>query len=924
MKHTCYKNYLFSIVFLLIFTTSFAQNETTDVNQLFGKLYSQMYTNKDSAYYYTDKIINVSNKYSNYEYMLYALLFSNKSATYFNDYNIVKSNLNKIDSLFLNYKTNIDTIASIHTIKISRLFDKSTYAFKLNDYETAQNYLSNLLSESKKVPNIALTKQDTDLIYAAYVTKAKMYSNDEKFSLAEEYYKKSIRFLNNLNDIDKPLKISNVYRLIGELHKRQGHYKTSNNFITKAFNYSLKNSKNENSLINEANNIIENYISLKQLDSAAYYLKYIEPYKDSNMPYGFMFYKARAKLNIANNNYETVTEDFSKAITLLKKKWKGYKHPEIGKTYSDMSNYYLFKNNIPEALFQNQLAIQQVHGDSVISSSINNSEYLKLLKEKILIENKTNNHLNVSKTAAIALTVLDSLKPSFKDNIDKLLLVDNAFPIFENYLNALYHLNKNSDNNNYSKQAFNIIEKSKSTLLLEALLSAKATNYANIPETITEKEQLYKTEITRLEKSLERTQNETIEEQLFKQKNEYHNFIKNLEINYKSYYNLKYNTQVATIESIQKLLDKDDRLISYFYGESSLFILNATNNKISFSKIDIDDNLNNLIKEVYTLLGNPKSDLQLLNSKSYELFSITLAPSLKGDIKKNLIILPDGLLNYIPFSALITNESSYNYLVEDYAISYANSATLLLQLQEKKQNNKSALAFAPSFNDSNLLELPNNKKEAQNVLSYFSGELYSNDNATLENFYANNSKYSVLHLATHAIYDDKTPEYSYLAFTNEDNKEHSLYVRDLYNLELNADLVTLSACESGIGKLNRGEGLMSLARGFYFSGVNSISSTLWKVNDASSTKLMDTFYKALSEKKNKNEAIKEAQLNFLNKNRQNKLSHPYYWSGFIVSGNTNPINKSSYMMLFVICGIIILLLLYLYLRKRAFSAKLSI
>ncbi|WAC03454.1 CHAT domain-containing protein [Lacinutrix neustonica] len=121
------------------------------------------------------------------------------------------------------------------------------------------------------------------------------------------------------------------------------------------------------------------------------------------------------------------------------------------------------------------------------------------------------------------------------------------------------------------------------------------------------------------------------------------------------------------------------------------------------------------------------------------------------------------------------------------------------------------------------------------------------------------------------------------AFAPNGRSANKLHVRDLYNLQLNADLVTLSACESGIGKLNRGEGLMSLARGFYFSGANSIVSTLWKINDASSTQLMGDFYQHLSNRKTKNNALKNAQLDFININKENGFSHPYYWSAFVVS-----------------------------------------
>ena len=317
------------------------------------------------------------------------------------------------------------------------------------------------------------------------------------------------------------------------------------------------------------------------------------------------------------------------------------------------------------------------------------------------------------------------------------------------------------------------------------------------------------------------------------------------------------------------------------------------------------------------MLNNPKSNLQTLNNKTFNLYSKLVAPSLANMKQKNLIIIADGLLNYIPFSGLATNQNKSNYLIEDFAISYVNSATLLKQLTEKEGINNEVLAFAPSFNStsSTLLPLPNNVKEATDILNYFKGKTFTNKQATLKNFNTESSKYGILHFATHAILDDASPEYSYLAFQPNKTNNNLLYVSDLYNLNLNTNLVTLSACESGIGNLKRGEGFMSLARGFYFSGASSISSTLWKINDASALKIMDDFYKHLSQNETKNLALQKAQLAFLNANKQNALVHPYYWSGFVISGNTNPIGTNSNWVWYL-CAAVVIILLGLRLRKR--------
>jgi CHAT domain-containing protein len=133
---------------------------------------------------------------------------------------------------------------------------------------------------------------------------------------------------------------------------------------------------------------------------------------------------------------------------------------------------------------------------------------------------------------------------------------------------------------------------------------------------------------------------------------------------------------------------------------------------------------------------------------------------------------------------------------------------------------------------------------------------------------------------------------------------------------LDADLVTLSACESGIGDLKRGEGFLSLARGFFYSGAASIASTLWKINDASTTTLMTSFYKNLSKGEAKDVALQNAQIEFLDNNRDNALSHPYYWSAFVISGNTLALSLPYNWIWFILVTLVVLVSGFLYFKTK--------
>ena len=905
--------FLFLTLNVFIWTTN-SQENTDDINALYSKMYSHMYSNKDSTYFYADKIAAIGKKNNDLSYTLYAYTFSNKSAIYFNDLVQLKNNLETLNNIINNKKTIIDTIENIHYIRNSIYYDKATYDYKLNDYQSAYKNLKTIIDGTEQLPASLINKADEDLVYASYTIMAKMYSNDGKYDLARQYYNKTIRFI-KITDPENNKKLNRIYSLIGEVFKRENNYKASNNYYIKSLNYSVKNNGDNNSVVTEANNIVENYLDLAQIDSASYYLDIIKPHIEKDSPYSFLFYKSRAKINLSKKNISEAIEDYNKALEITKAKWLNKKHFEIAEVYKEIAKLYESETNFNEALKQIDLAINQVSGLDIVHSSINKTVLLKLLKEKSSLLNKSKAYTKTIKNVEKAIAVLDSLKPTFKNNTDKLFLMDDAFPVFESGLEALFHIYDKTNNETLIDSAFYYTEKSKSVLLLEALLNTKATEYTNIPKEILENEQLLKAEITYLEKQMNNSKSSVLEDHLFEAKSKYRNFIEDLETNYTNYYNLKYNSNVISLSEIQEHLKPDDALISYFYGSKFLYAITITNNNKQFKRIPIARDLEKTLINYQKEISNPKSDLVIVSEQALKIYKILLEPSLETISAENLIIIPDGLLNYIPFESLITSEN--NYLIENYAVSYTNSATLLSQLKDKKENNHQILAFAPTFNgvSNTFLPLPNNEKEAKSTLTHFKGQLFLNTEASLQNFNTTSPNYSIIHLATHAIFNDETPEFSFLAFTPNTENESLLYVKDLYNLKLNADLVTLSACESGIGDLKRGEGLMSLARGFYFSGASSISSTLWKINDASATKLMDDFYLNLSEGLPKQKALQLAKLNFINKNRDNALSHPYYWSGFIISGNTDAI-VSNHQWVWYVLGALTLALLIFIIRKK--------
>ncbi len=186
--------------------------------------------------------------------------------------------------------------------------------------------------------------------------------------------------------------------------------------------------------------------------------------------------------------------------------------------------------------------------------------------------------------------------------------------------------------------------------------------------------------------------------------------------------------------------------------------------------------------------------------------------------------------------------------------------------------------------------LPAARKEIESLAGIFNGYFAFDSLASERNFKENAGNYGVIHLAMHGLLDDKFPTLSSLAFTDtQDSTENNfLQAYEISKLDLNADLVVLSACQTGYGKFERGNGVASLARAFMYAGVPSIIVSLWQVDDQATSKIMKEFYLNLASGMNKAQALRQAKLNYI-KNAPEAMRHPAYWSPFIQIGNSEPI-----------------------------------
>lgn len=905
-----------SVLLFSIFFISLLSAQVRKYEALFEKIDEFYYTDKDSLQYYLDKTLNIVRENGNNDDVLDVLITDVYTSCYHFDIDRGKHKIIEID----NFIKNRDSIF-VAKYEIVIPFAKGVYYNTIGDEDKKDFFFNEVLNIANDRGVESLTNDDLQILIESNNFLAKKYRQENKNNLAREYYQNNLSILRGKSESLKHQFYTTNSSLAALLASERKTLE-SNAILKPSIEY-FKTKSNSSKLVAMYNVLIDNYLYENNIDSAKVYLKSIENELHYGHPQYYRLFEIKSKVFEKDKEYNNAESEFSNYRKYLKNKYAIEHGLDIAESYlkeGSLNKRFKFPY---KAIKKYNLALEQF-SDST-NSSIDNTILLKILKNKADAENSIKENNNALVTSEKAIAVLDTLKPTFKNYKDKLFLVENAFPVFENAIEASYHLFLQTNDGKFIDKAFKFFEESKSVLLLEAMLASKATEFVDIPKDLLEKDLQLKSKINFYEKKLINKKTKEYQDLLFDLKSEQRQLLKDIETNYKSYYNLKYNTDVISLSEMQNFLKSNEMLVSYFYGTNALYSISISANKKYFNKIELNNNLKDEILAFKRMLQNPKSDIELIGTQSNRLYKKVLHTSLENIQAKRLIIIPDGLLNTIPFESFNTLDNGIKYLIENKAISYINSATLLRELAFETKNNK-ILAFAPSFKGtrintntrSELLPLVHNVNEVSSITNYFKGKIFTGDDATLKAFNENKLNYGILHFATHAILNDKYPEYSYLAFTNKLNEEENiLYTSDIYNTKINANLVTLSACETGLGKLQKGEGAISLARSFFYAGASSIANTLWKINDVSSSRLMETFYKNLADGQTKDEALQHAKINFLTTNKDNKLSHPYYWSGFVITGNTTPLVTSSFTLwIIATCTIVLTLFLFFMLKSK--------
>ena len=715
------------------------------------------------------------------------------------------------------------------------------------------------------------------------------------------------------------------------------------------------------------NNIGVGYEQLDSLDKAIeYYNLAIEINKQ--------FYEERKHIlddnynNLSNiyriqRNYPQAIDYNNRAIKInqeLKNKMA------LAANFSSKSAVFFHHQNYTKALHFQQQAIQYLVPNFQPKNDYENPsvnyitnrptliEYLNykaLILQKLALKNDIQKNLfDAKNTYDLIIQLLDQVRFSFESDESKQFLAKNAKEIIEDAIEVYSELYKIDKDPTYLNTIFQLIERSKSGILLDALAETDAQTKAGVPIHFVNRERHLKKEISNLEANIkEESSTESLanREQIILLNRKLEKLIDTLKTNYPKYHQLKYAVAEVTLNDIE--LDSNQAILNYFIGKKNSYLLFISTEKTTFIQLGKDFPLEKRVKQLqnnllgYHLSNNRSEQLfqqnaDTLSRVSYDLYQQLIAPiEVLTKLPEELIIMPDGVLGYLPFELLLKAQptnilafGSYPYLLKEHPIHYNYSVALwqqmLEQLPTKTSNN--FIAFAPSFKAierpkeivalrRGLGALTYNIPEVKAIQKIIGGHIYTNEEATKNNFLEQANAHRIIHLATHGKADEASSDNAYLAFFKKDSSSNALLTnRELYNTVLPVDMVVLSACETGIGVLQNGEGIMSLARGFSYAGAKSIIPSLWSVNDQTTTELMASFYTYLKAGKTKDAALRQAKLDFLN-THPHEDAHPFYWAAFIAIGDMKELDLSTnYQWWTIGLGIGSLFLLLFLLRKK--------
>ena len=474
-------------------------------------------------------------------------------------------------------------------------------------------------------------------------------------------------------------------------------------------------------------------------------------------------------------------------------------------------------------------------------------------------------------------------------------------------------------------EAFEYVQRAKARSFLDMLAEAKIDPEGKLDATFIERKKKLFKQLAEVQRKIQgESENDSVDRtkihQLAKKRNELEYEFNNLKLEIRKQdprlSDLQYPRPLG-LQQVQALLDDRSAMLEYFLGRVESFLFVITSHGVRVHTVPPEKKLNGLVNDIRNALLKPEPVWEVSEGshttyvqRASELYKELISPA-EPDLSrvKELVIAPDGVLNYLPFESLLRRKvadrdfSNLPYMGLDFELQYVPSGTVLAALKADddlpaaNQRQKEFLAFADpttpppkaaaGLRETTILPLPNARLEVEEIARLFPRDqvaIFKGQDASEQNVKKLRlDQYRRVHFASHGILDQEHPEFSSILLKGSEGGEDGyLMMREVFDLSLNADLVVLSACKTGLGQQIRGEGIMGLSRAFLSAGTATVLVSLWNVPDKSTSVFMTSFYQALVKKgMRKAAALKRARQELI---QSGKFSHPYYWAPFVLIG----------------------------------------
>jgi len=580
------------------------------------------------------------------------------------------------------------------------------------------------------------------------------------------------------------------------------------------------------------------------------------------------------------------------------------------------------------------------------------------------------------------ITLVNYLRDHYSGAESKMLSINQLRPVYENAAITAWRIYKEKGDEFYKERIFAFAENSKSSLLnehIQKFRNNKRNTETGIPDSLLHQEEAlivrigkYKEKIIESKQLQDEDAEAYYDKQLLRVEQKLDSLEKVLQRRYPSYRRWGHGRDsIVSPRIVQQLLDDKSVFVEYFISDFNCFVVYITAEEVKIKSIP-DFNSIELKRKVHLLRRSISNIEYILNNKQEAWYTFVTESRwiyqhlLADDIlegKDHLIVVADNYLNYIPFEVLLMadvgqetkmNYQGLPYLIKDFAVHYEYSAAIMANNQDRRNvENGQILGFAATYgNDYNYADLlpaqrkertrsevglhrdalaiPGTVDELQDLQQNFAGTYFYKEAANEKQLKQElkTNQFSVIHLAMHGVVDYKDAAYSCLLFTENQAAEEDnlLYSYEIQHLNgNNANLVVLSACQTGYGKYEQGEGIISLGRSFMYAGIPSVIMTLWELNDHTSVEVMQSFYHNLVAGESKETAMRHAKLTYLDRH-PDFMAHPFFWASFVCIGNQQaiPLRTKFWVGYYWIIGgtlCLLLLLLIGYLRRRNSSSN---